>query len=506
MNLLLKIDFDRDGDYDEDFEDVSAHIRRVTFKRGRESSFKLFSPIASLNLAATLNDLDGEYSLRKPNSDLNLARVIGAQFQLVAEFEDEDVVLATGYVNDFHPTRGINQPPSVTMSGIGILGRIREYPVSLEVAKNITITEAIRRVLQALQIHRSQYSLDEENQIITYWGVRETTARNELIRLEASSDGIIREDRNNNIVFEERTNRSSGSTVATFTDRDNLPDAIKYTNIEVIRRLDNVRNVFRVSLRSYEEEDDYSLIWSLTSSGRLPLLQNAPFDFSVEFPNANTANEYVGIAEWVTPVLGSDVIVENEAGDLVTLDEGTDISITERTSTFGRYEFVIENNGSEPLYINTLNVRGKRVSSLLGGYIVSEDRVSQGRYGTRVFKNESAVYVEDVEFATNWARFSLANYKDPFDNFKVRFYQTKNSDNNVLKTLFKREVSDKVLIVTGDKTNLYANENCYIESVQFEYDRNGRVAATFELSVGSVSGAFWILGTSELGIDTRLGY
>ena len=54
MNLLLKIDFDRDGDYDEDFEDVSAHIRRVTFKRGRESSFKLFSPIASLNLVRNI--------------------------------------------------------------------------------------------------------------------------------------------------------------------------------------------------------------------------------------------------------------------------------------------------------------------------------------------------------------------------------------------------------------------------------------------------------------------
>ena len=148
MRLSLKIDFDRDGDFDEDFEDVSDKIRNLQFKRGRESSYRLFSVTSSLNFNAVLLDLGGEFSLRKPNSELNLKSVINADFVLVAEFENENVTLATGYVSEFQPTRGLTHPSTVTMSGIGILGRLRDFPVNVATASDITITEAIRRVLR----------------------------------------------------------------------------------------------------------------------------------------------------------------------------------------------------------------------------------------------------------------------------------------------------------------------------------------------------------------------
>ena len=286
----------------------------------------------------------------------------------------------------------------------------------------------------------------------------------------------------------------------------NVANSYKFANIEVIRRLENVRNEFQVGLRSYTIDSDYSDIWSISPSGSLALVANSSFDFVVEFPNDTSGSEYVGVDEWEFPLVGTNIIITKEDGTLLTSEESNSIVITERVATFGRYEFAIQNTSSETLFVDTMNIRGKRVSSDVGGYVVRSDRDSKTRYGTRVFKNESAIYVEDIEFASNWASFSLSLYKEPFDNYKIKYYLAKDGTDDVLKELLKQDVSDKVRVVTGSSSKLFVNEYCYIESVHIEYKKGGQVGITYELSAGQVSGAFWILGTSELGIDTRLGY
>jgi len=73
---------------------------------------------------------------------------------------------------------------------------------------------------------------------------------------------------------------------------------------------------------------------------------------------------------------------------------------------------------------------------------------------------------------------------------------------------FTREISDRVTIVsTGSGSQLGLDEDFFIEAISHRIPAAGGLHETFfELSYADADAGYWIVGTSSLGVNTKLAY
>lgn len=138
-----------------------------------------------------------------------------------------------------------------------------------------------------------------------------------------------------------------------------------------------------------------------------------------------------------------------------------------------------------------------------GATFVKADSTSQAKYRRRSFtKTYKLASANEVEAK---AEYILGVFKDAIVRPDLLVLEPQ-SDDALWAQCLGREIGDRITVKVqppGAPTQLLSFD-CHIEKIEHKYVV-GRWTTTFRLSPADLVG-FWILGTSALGIGTRLGY
>jgi hypothetical protein len=72
--------------------------------------------------------------------------------------------------------------------------------------------------------------------------------------------------------------------------------------------------------------------------------------------------------------------------------------------------------------------------------------------------------------------------------------------------MIQRDLSDRVTVVAQNNANLAINGDFFIEGISHTVSNNRFHIVTLLLSWAAQYSDWWVLGTSKLGISTRLSY
>jgi len=137
----------------------------------------------------------------------------------------------------------------------------------------------------------------------------------------------------------------------------------------------------------------------------------------------------------------------------------------------------------------------------------STDATSVASYGQRDLHLSETVHVADGE-ALALADWMVAEFKDPRARVPSLMIHPEEDPTNMWPQVLGRELWDKVNVELTTPAGSGFDEDIFIEGVTHNVTMVGTRSwqTTVMLSPGLPFDDWWILGTSELGTDTRLGY
>ena len=166
-------------------------------------------------------------------------------------------------------------------------------------------------------------------------------------------------------------------------------------------------------------------------------------------------------------------------------------------------DIALTNGHSGTVYITKLQAQGNAVTSKDNFEISSADSTSQTTFGKRTYPHPGK-FVPDATEAQNWADFHLQAWKDPVPLLKVTLVG--NRSTATLTDIMTRDISDLVTVTANNDSGLGINEGFFVESIHHQLDAQLNHRASLTLSQASGYAGFFLIGTSALGISTRLAY
>jgi len=137
----------------------------------------------------------------------------------------------------------------------------------------------------------------------------------------------------------------------------------------------------------------------------------------------------------------------------------------------------------------------------------ASDATSIGDHGERDLHLSETVHVADGE-ANALAEWLVSEFKDIRVRVPALTVKPGQDPSNLWPKALGLEFLDKVNVERTPPSGTTVDVDCYVEGVSHTVSMVGgrRWETTFQLSPDLQHTDFWILGTSELGTETRLGY
>ena len=161
------------------------------------------------------------------------------------------------------------------------------------------------------------------------------------------------------------------------------------------------------------------------------------------------------------------------------------------------------NGHSATVDMTKLQAQGHAVSANDEFEVSASDGTSQTTFGKRTYPHPGK-FVPDATEAQNWADFHLQAWKDPVPLLKLTMVG--NRSTATLTDIMSREISDLVTVVATGGAGLGINESFFVEAVHHQLDAGLNHRATFTLSHSSGYAGCFLVGSSALGVSTRLAY
>ena len=203
----------------------------------------------------------------------------------------------------------------------------------------------------------------------------------------------------------------------------------------------------------------------------------------------------------VTPVEGTDYTA-NTQEDGGGADIKADLDVTIIGGEFGTYsvEYTLTNNNAATMYVTLLQFRGLKILTYDPVFSIQEDTTSQAKHGLKPL-NVKMVYLDDPTVADGYTSSLLGRFQDPsLSADKIRFNTATNS--MTMYGFLQLEPGTRVEIVetvSGISGDWFVNgyDAKIIDGRFVDYGLVLSDASQFD---------FWVLGVSELGINTTLGF
>lgn len=509
----LLVDWNNDGDYGDAGEDVSSRIEgTMSLERGRDFASQLTGKTTAAIFRAVLDNRSGDYSSFNSASPLfgNLlpGRKVRLQvgpniFPLTFPVDFSGAILWTGYLHKITPVVDMDGASVALLEAVGPLGFLNQRKVELAMQSSILSGAAIDALLDAVGWSATLRTIDTGKTTLTRFWVNEQLTFGALRLVEDTESGFLSESRDGKIVFEDRHHRLKAPHItsqATFTDADAA--TLGYEDRPAQQDpLAQIYNIMEAQVRLYTV-GSLAVLWTHPEIGaNSPMIGkgSASRDFWANCPNPASATNIMGVDAWTTPVATTDFLA-NSAAD----GSGTNLtaSITIAVTKFGNKMKITLTNTHATLdaYITFLQARGTPVQASDPVGVRFEDAASKTLYGERTWPHPGK-FIPTTAEAEDWARFHLSIYKDPVRVLSITVPGNRNLSQ--LEQVLTRNIGDRITVVND---NLGINDDFFIEAEHHKMDKGGKHSVRYDLSEAEQFSDWWILGTSKLGLTTRLAY
>jgi len=212
------------------------------------------------------------------------------------------------------------------------------------------------------------------------------------------------------------------------------------------------------------------------------------------FADSNGVSNIAG--DVVAPVSVTDYL-GNSAQDGSGVDRTADITIT-ATILAGSAKLDVKNTSATSLYLTLLKIRGKIYTNLGELQIESVDATSQAKYLYRDLKVDLPYY-QSADIMQGMADYQLSVRKEPIPGYVVSL---EGGTDELMTQLLARELSDRI---TLQSTKYYIDADFYINKIEVELGEDGVLRGKWTITRAQDE-EYWVLGTSALGVGTRLAY
>lgn len=513
----LFVDWNNDGDFADTGEDMSSLLLSVEWERGRDFASQLTGRSIAGYFVARIKNLDGLYTPSnasgslsgnlKPNRKVMFEWLQTTGFSYSFPFTFTGGPAWTGFVDSITPAPDVIGNKEMILRAIGPLGMVNAEDVRVGMNTSVRSDVAFGKVLDAAGWPTDDRELDTGNTTFGRWWVNLKAGLEALREIEASEGGFIYETRDGKIVFQERQARfKAPHTSSTGTWSDASGAATPYQAITAEDPLPQIFNVLEAEVRNYTV-GSLAVLWTLPeasgTSNSPSIAGGQTLVFTARFPNPQSATNAVAVNEWTTPVATTDVLLNAAAdGTGTNLTSSLSISVDAADKLGQTMKISVTNDGATDAFVTKLQARGTPITTSDPVIMSAEDATSITAFGRQRYPNP-APWIPTTSEAQNWADFNLGIYKDPLRILTVTLLAHRDDCQD---EVFRADIGDRVTIVANNDTALGINEDFFIEREMHRIDGHGFHTATYTLSPASILGGFWVLGTSKLGVATRLAY
>lgn len=509
-NYTIEVDWNNDGDFGDTGEDVTSRVRKVTYERGRDRSSQLTGRFISGKLVVTLDNRSGDYSPFYASSPLygNLVpkrkvRVRVGDGQAVPVVLDTHVEW-TGFVSSIIPSPSLHGNHTAVLTAFGAFTRLDNDKMYLAMQSNILAGDAIDAILDAQGWSAGDRAIDDGGTTFTRFWVDGKRPLDALRDVEFSEGGFLGESKDGKIFYEARQHRLTGDHIvsqATFSDA--LGAALSYMGLVEEDAGEEIFNIFEASVQIFTVAS-IAVLFTLAETGAAsPAIDPGQSKtFYMRYPNPDSPAQDIGVDAWTTPAATTDYLANsaaNGSGSNLTSDIGVSAVKTGNEMAVT----LTNNNATTKAYVTFLQGRGTAVQRADPLIIKAEDAASQTKYDHRTWPTHGP-FIPTSQEALDWALFNLSIYLDPIPRLRMKF--SANKDAAHMQQALLRDVSDRITVVADTRTKLGIGSDFFIEAVHHVIDEEKNHTVEWELSDATQSSDFWVIGTSPLGVSTRLAY
>ena len=484
---FIEVDWNNDGDFDDQYDDVTSDAKSVHFSRGKSSELGK-AEVGQCSI--TLNNASGKYT--PSNSGGVLYNSLLPKRPIRVLYTDSSTIynLFYGFIEEIIPHPHLDEQDCVIIAidGLDFLSR---HDMATALYKD-TLTGTIHGyILDDAGWSATLRSLDAGQDTVPYWYGSDVKARFAQEEIDDSEQGFSYIDGLGYFNFEDRHHRL---TVTHQTSQATFSDTM--ASITYSLNPKNVYNIIKARVTPWELQAIAEL-WRLEETPSMGVGQTQTW-----WGEASVSNESVFVDAWTTPVSTTDYTA-NSQSDGGGTDMTSDISIV-TTKLARSIKLAITNNGTVPAYITLLKARGTYYNPNTKVTRKAEDSTSQTAYQKRTLELDGK-YMTDANKAQDYVTYAIGKYKDPRAELGMSIM---NQDAATLTQILSREISDRVTIVN---TKLGLNDDYFIDYMEHDISMSGLLHTANYRLADTINEDFWVLdysalASSSLSGQTKLGY
>lgn len=475
------IDWDGDGDFDESFEDVSDDIKRGSYRIGRDREL-------GKTICGTLDLLlDNEHRTYIPDnvlSEIYGMMTIGLECKIVAQFQGVSYPLFTGRIVDMniHP-RKLNLDMHLTIADG--MAELNNVTLSLPFQEQSSASSLVNDILDIAGWRGPRHIVGDYDTMV-YSIIFDSKSALDIIReVEEATNGLFYVARDGKATWEGGFHRTALVPVAPAATFDNnmVDLTYEFSDVQIFNSIDAV-------FQEHYWGDTLETIWTYTSTLKLHATGES-ITIRAEWDEIISPYWYGG-----APYFSVIGVTGPTSGVLVF-----EIEISE----FAAHSCLIKITFPDSAEYRAMYPEGLAFRILLRGFVMYtnkgmihvEDVTSIAKYGRRTLKVGSTM-VGTAQAAESYAQYALYWFKDPHPEITITI---ENVDATVTQQMLSLGISSRIRVIN---TELSLDQNYFIESLSHDFE-GPMHQITYHLSEAAHQ-VFWLLNTSQLGTDTRLGF
>ena len=493
---VLEVDWNNDGDFSDANEDCTADLLSVQTTLGRDFASQIAGDVSTGTLVAYMLNLTGKYSTFNTSSPI-YGSILPNRPVRLRTTAPGPYTLWQGFISRIEPDVQVGPYNTVRLYAVGGIELLANATVTPEASTGDLTGTLIGLVLDEAGWSATKRNIDAGNTTTGRWYLDDENALEAVRQLKDTEAGFFYEDAEANLVFENRYYRSlqarSTASQATFSDASGA--SLPYSAIVQVDPIGQIFNRARAEVKNFTVEA-LAVLW--TYEGSNPVIVGGPGSSQTFTATFNS----LYVDAWTTPVQGTDItwLSNGYSGAANT------ISVVKRATEMDITIIIASGIASTRWEFDLIQARGTAVVAADSTFVSADNATSQTSYGVRSFPFPST-WAANINEAQALCDYIVDAYGDARPTLTLELVANRSSA--MLSQCLTRRLSDRVTIVADNNAVLGINEDFFLESISHVIDTGGlRHHTTMQFSPASVglSGPFWILGTSELGVTTRLGF
>lgn len=500
------VDWNNDGKYDGTYDNISADVTKVSVRGGRDVANALTGKVKASRCVLTVANDDNRYSPFNTSSVLtgNLVPKRAVKIRTEAPVVRD---LFTGHIERIEPSVANSGVKVARITCLGVFGQLTQNEVNIAYQATRASGAAVNDILDAAGWAAADRAIDTGTETFVNYDVDQIQAMTALRRVEESEPGLLVETKEGKIGFEDRDHRLGLPHIvaqAEYSDDSTAAGTFKYESITELDPLRFIFNDFRATVSKRATNAGVTL-WThseANTTGDAPEIEpGVSVTYWAQYPNPASRADGDGVSAWTALAATTDYTANSLANGTGT-NLTSSVGLAEYNFAKSKKIVITNNHATSNMFITKLQNRGTEIYRLDPVSVRSEDSTSQSTYGQRTFSRSGlAAWIPDTIAAQEWADFMLSLHKDPSPMLSISLTGQKSLYQAA--EVLTRTLSDRIGIEADGRAGLGFNEDFFVENYTYEITPR-RIQAAFQCSSAAAFSAYWTLGYSLLGTETRL--